>query len=992
MPGPNEEEDELGFVAEEEEDALGFVAEGDDFEAGAAEWGQAMNDEVDSDVRVHGLVFDPINIVAGETPRGEVTAHEGDFTVGAYDDEMPTQDQIDEHGRRETFEGWRDALVPNDAATGHLTYPLRAAADLAYETWEHPEDTAIGAAQGFMSDTFDEIGGGFASQMLANPQGMAGLGGGISPDFDGLPEGMPNQGAMTESLREADQTAANRSPTAHSMGYGAGALGQAAALPISTARLPWYLRPAAEAGIGSVQAAAQGAGATDYGPRGEGAMQAMPMGAAFGLGGGLLGTGADLALRAPGATSGMADTMSQHADQMRLSASGVGHRPALNAADQAFGGTMRGRRVLAGRLREHGLGEVGGIPMPGRALDDAFALRQEVGPEIGNPLRPRLRQGTMEESALGLSPFEQEMDSLGAYVNMDEVADEIAQSATHEAGDVGSATQAVQQFADRFRGRGPIRFSAAHRQRQQLQRAMRDGGGPDFAGVPEAYLTQAQSIINRRMQEALETVDSRRVGASRMDMGRVADQMRQDLLREGFDPQQVSQVINDLLAEGTEMSHATGPAVREGVGVERPPGRRARMLQADQAPDPMGRTQALPPPRLQVTPEQPTILPREQWNPETDSILGELGISPQDAEYPTPGVRYGDSAPARYDAPPVATPPDMQRPQPETGGTPYGAPVDPGRTAPRPGRRAPMAQAPVDPGATGQATQIPPERPRLGTGSQPQAAAPVDPGGTVPRAGRRRPPPVEAPPVEPPQSMGPVFGGAAATDLPMVDVDGPMLGPVGPPEHMTAMGGPQRPPRVPLPDSLIERGRSAVDQEMQRAAGTAGTGPGYADHWRGLNEDYSLGAHVLQHGPYGQGASVGMEIGEGNAVRQALGGDPTALARLHATRAATGLVRDVGRGAYTRLAEGAATGMTNIAERLSSVAASHPERLGPYAVEIARVARQGSQAMAAYHYQHAMSDPDYRAMLEENGLGMEDTGEDPAVYDTLTEGLTEGEF
>lgn len=194
--------------------------------------------------------------------------------------------------------------------------------------------------------------------------------------------------------------------------------------------------------------------------------------------------------------------------------------------------------------------------------------------------------------------------------------------------------------------------------------------------------------------------------------------------------------------------------------------------------------------------------------------------------------------------------------------------------------------------------------------------------------------------------------------------------------------------QVPIPGRYVQAVQEAIDGQVQEALGSAG--PGLADQWGDLNRTYSLGRFMLQHGRAADaaGSGGGMMIGEGQAMRDALAGDPRAIMRMEATRHGARLGRDIAGGLWTRGAEAGSRTMVNVADALQGMLGSNPERLGPYAQDIAREAARGPAQLAAWHYQQAMRDQAYRDWLAEQGLGGTGEDADTEPYDFLTQGLT----
>jgi hypothetical protein len=316
---------------------------------------------------------------------------------------MARAQAAEDHNRRQGRV--RDVLYPEDDGSidaaireSGAADPYRQLAHAGYEAIENPEDFSIGAAQGFMSNMFDDAVSGLAGAYEGDPSAF--VGGESSgmlrmarPDMFGDEESIDR--VRTEVDDEVDQriaTAQERSPAGYGAGHAAGGLAQAAAVPIpGVSGLPWYAR----LGGHTLEAATMGglgaAGDAEDGERldafGEGALEAAP----YGLLGFGLGTAGDMMSRSPGATRGMAEFAGRQGDDARLDASGIRGPAARRQLDERYGGAGVGRREFARELRERHVGERFGIPMPGPALDDAFEMRASVGPDIGNPLAGPLR-------------------------------------------------------------------------------------------------------------------------------------------------------------------------------------------------------------------------------------------------------------------------------------------------------------------------------------------------------------------------------------------------------------------------------------------------------------------------------------------------------------------------------------------------------------------------------------------------------------------------
>jgi hypothetical protein len=344
---------------------------------------------------------------------------------------------------------------------------------------DRPQDAAVGAAQGATFDFLDEILGGLAQGYgTSDATYLARLG---SDEVDlPDPERQREVGLLADmAVDEATTDAQQMSPELYDLAYGAGATGTAMAtgsvLPAGAGIQGVrgvVARPAIAAAYGAAEAGLGGAGRAQEGERLEGFAEAAPIGALYG---GLGGVGGEIlqgAMRSPGAMEGVTDTLQRHADDSRLSSSGIRGPQALREADQRFApdidvaeGTpnpQAGRRELARILREGHIGENAlGIPTAQGVQDRGIEMVMETGPQVGNPLRGPSHMGVVES----------QLDALGAHVDMGEIADDIERSVAHEAQlRAGSAQRSVRALADQVRGVDSEALQVARTEADQLTR------------------------------------------------------------------------------------------------------------------------------------------------------------------------------------------------------------------------------------------------------------------------------------------------------------------------------------------------------------------------------------------------------------------------------------------------------------------------------------------------------------------------------------------
>lgn len=190
-------------------------------------------------------------------------------------------------------------------------------------------------------------------------------------------------------------------------------------------------------------------------------------------------------------------------------------------------------------------------------------------------------------------------------------------------------------------------------------------------------------------------------------------------------------------------------------------------------------------------------------------------------------------------------------------------------------------------------------------------------------------------------------------------------------------------------EMAAQRGE-AVDMdaliEQYRARGTP------TRRWIEDNQEYTLGRYLTDYAR--PTASSGLDMGMAGALRRAATGSPGSLVEHELLSRISPMATDYLRGASARVVEGAAVGSQQLGGFLHRLLGENPQALGRFAQPLMQAARQGTGGVAAYHYQQAMRDQEYRDMLEENGISWsEEDGADPEVYDILTEGLTtEGEY